>query len=226
MDPISIHAPREGCDLNFQFVKSTHSNFNPRTPRGVRHDRPHIVDALRDFNPRTPRGVRPTSGIALLDGTGGFQSTHPARGATPGAIFMLFRKRFQSTHPARGATVGQLSTSSPMSISIHAPREGCDCKPPYCILDTFPFQSTHPARGATAQVTHSGIHTVISIHAPREGCDAHSLLIPSTSLSISIHAPREGCDPLRRNTHPADRRNFNPRTPRGVRQQSRPRWSS
>ena len=60
----------------------------------------HLGD---DFNPRTPRGVR--LGNELVE---------------------LSRLEFQSTHPARGATVGQLSTSSPMSISIHAPREGCD----------------------------------------------------------------------------------------------------
>ena len=36
-------------------------NFNPRTPCGVRHEKPVIVDHKNgDFNPRTPCGVRPT----------------------------------------------------------------------------------------------------------------------------------------------------------------------
>ena len=34
---ISIHAPREGCDILGSRFSSSPSNFNPRTPRGVRH---------------------------------------------------------------------------------------------------------------------------------------------------------------------------------------------
>ena len=105
---ISIHAPREGCDsrcpqpeLPKTQFQSTHpargatrcsrgcldtrSNFNPRTPRGVR---PLFVSAFDqydyDFNPRTPRGVRRHHQVPSIAGTR-FQSTHPARGATGGA---------------------------------------------------------------------------------------------------------------------------------------------
>ena len=79
---ISIHAPREGCDhadghvtVNKTPFQSTHPargatsraacrragalNFNPRTPRGVRHVKGfHRYKVRNDFNPRTPRGVR------------------------------------------------------------------------------------------------------------------------------------------------------------------------
>ena len=55
-------------------------------------------------------------------------------------------------------------------ISIHAPREGCDC---HCHADYLP--------------------DAISIHAPREGCDLFAVLGYSL-FRISIHAPREGCD--------------------------------
>ena len=101
---ISIHAPREGCDdgLADKILSNT------------------------DFNPRTPRGVRLFVMIGwLMDDL--FQSTHPARGATIGAspgaggpcisihapregcdIFLhcmaFWVAKFQSTHPARGAT--------------------------------------------------------------------------------------------------------------------------
>ena len=105
---ISIHAPREGCDevqpwmvghpVQFQSTHpargatrcsrgclDTRSNFNPRTPRGVR---PLFVSAFDqydyDFNPRTPRGVRRHHQVPSIAGTR-FQSTHPARGATGGA---------------------------------------------------------------------------------------------------------------------------------------------
>ena len=109
IDRISIHAPREGCDR----LTGVRSRWT------------------RDFNPRTPRGVRLDAsgqeGSGLL-----FQSTHPARGATPQAVLILYLDAV---------------------ISIHAPREGCDER-----LDLFSalrakFQSTHPARGATANFT-------------------------------------------------------------------------
>ena len=55
---ISIHAPREGCDLR-GFTKGLEcGNFNPRTPRGVRLAERSTISLGRDFNPRTPRGVR------------------------------------------------------------------------------------------------------------------------------------------------------------------------
>ena len=106
-------------------------------------------------------------------------------------------------------------------ISIHAPREGCD--PGSLERLTAPeFQSTHPARGATPLRPPAPPPTWISIHAPREGCDEVRKR-ESRARRISIHAPREGCDGN------AGRRPgfaclyFNPRTPRGVRQQTLPK---
>ena len=124
---ISIHAPREGCD-GWECCSLVYNyNFNPRTPRGVR-PAPEVVRCLDSyFNPRTPRGVRrglygslhtcrkisihapregcDTSVLGWSGGVSGFQSTHPARGATPTTtpnISIILT--FQSTHPARGAT--------------------------------------------------------------------------------------------------------------------------
>ena len=78
------------------------------------------------------------------------------------------------------------------------------------------FQSTHPLRGAT---TYSGwVYSMpnISIHAPLAGCDEEMSEKALRRLAISIHAPLAGCD-----TAPSKRRktrkNFNPRTPCGVR---------
>ena len=56
---ISIHAPREGCDLIFSMS----------------------LIPIMHFNPRTPRGVRRSVFIFHLN-VKAFQSTHPARGAT------------------------------------------------------------------------------------------------------------------------------------------------
>ena len=168
------------------------------------------------FNPRTPRGVRPVpspTGWASLK----FQSTHPARGATP--------------------HVGQRPVQQ--AISIHAPREGCDrlylmalfgtynnfnprtprgVRP--LIMDAFiananfnprtprgvrrttgvylgipqRFQSTHPARGATIGIPAG--HNPLLYFNPRtpRGVRRYLTATLDAQTSISIHAPREGCD--------------------------------
>ena len=170
---ISIHAPLAGCDTRRGIIPSPHflfqsthplrgatareidfvtrfSNFNPRTPCGVRpvtHEILYIVKAISihaplagcdpekeclqrlkpNFNPRTPCGVRlygvPSGSCALS-----FQSTHPLRGATDGGEDALTPEAFQSTHPLRGATCRRF-----WAVWIR------------------PFQSTHPLRGATAK---------------------------------------------------------------------------
>ena len=59
---------------------------------------------------------------------------------------------FQSTRPARGATPLFDGAEQTAEISIHAPREGRDVKA-YPQGEFIPvFQSTRPARGATAKV--------------------------------------------------------------------------
>ena len=78
-------------------------------------------------------------------------------------------------------------------ISIHAPLAGCDEFISFAKKGGKKFQSTHPLRGAT--------------RAKKTAC---------TRLCISIHAPLAGCDVLETCLQ-SDRRNFNPRTPCGVR---------
>ena len=57
---------------------------------------------------------------------------------------------FQSTHPVRGATFNNLMTkNNVLTISIHAPREGCDARGGFPRCGAMIFQSTHPVRGAT-----------------------------------------------------------------------------
>ena len=146
-----------------------------------------------DFNPRTPCGVRRD------------------------AIMKVFGnpKSFQSTHPVRGATSVLRSTES--SVFNFNPRTPCGVRP----------QAPEPEPGEDG----------ISIHAPRAGCD-DLVFADASELLISIHAPRAGCDrkfcreyfagifqsthPVRGATSPRSsagrqRRDFNPRTPCGVR---------
>ena len=81
-------------------------------------------------------------------------------------------------------------------ISIHAPRAGCDSIARRSLTRSGEFQSTHPVRGATEFVKQHFAKGQISIHAPRAGCDRAT----------------QGGFPCRRN--------FNPRTPCGVRPSS------
>ena len=81
------------------------SHFNPRSPRGERPDHKSRTGCLGDFNPRSPRGERPDCrgkwsmhchfnprsprgerrkmSTTICRGKKVFQSTLPARGATP-----------------------------------------------------------------------------------------------------------------------------------------------
>ena len=148
---------------------------------------------LCNFNPRTPYGMR---------------------------LFSLTinncARLFQSTHPLRDATMFNLKVNLAEHISIHAPLTGCDMwsltsthsqehfnpRTPYGMRHSkakgyaqrIVFQSTHPLRDATIQGAIIYPHCIISIHAPLTGCDGQ---IYKSGWSLS--------------------KNFNPRTPYGMR---------
>ena len=145
-----------------------------------------------------------------------FQSTHPVWGATSGQILTLaIHENFNPRTPCGVRLVGLSFVLPNIVISIHAPRVGCD-------LRWFPIPDDDN----------------ISIHAPRVGCDDVPVAL-WVDHRISIHAPRVGCDhgrhsPIQladefQSTHPVWGatwyepqppgwwKNFNPRTPCGVR---------
>ncbi len=190
--PISIHAPRAGCDSTAQAGFVGWINFNPRTPCGVRRegiryekaDGEISIHAPRagcdrvcaggvserfDFNPRTPCGVRRAM-CAMVALSHSFQSTHPVRGATTPLKVNHGASRFQSTHPVRGATLEFCG-------NIHA----------------INFNPRTPCGVRLEKSGYHGADTDISIHAPRAGCDDDAGGLPKT-----VH-------------------HFNPRTPCGVR---------
>ena len=212
---ISIHAPLAGCDPGKASAERQPDHFNPRTPCGVR-----LVRAS---------GYR-ASAV--------FQSTHPLRGATAKCSCWEYRACISIHAPLAGCDDTAASDAFDLfTISIHAPLAGCDVQSygigsrnvafqsthplrGATLLPTFSrsamtFQSTHPLRGATYIDRSGNLYTVISIHAPLAGCDEAGAEVPANA-KISIHAPLAGCDSgLCRQHHP--RRNFNPRTPCGVR---------
>ncbi len=176
---ISIHAPRAGCDPG-QIGTAIYQDS--------------------DFNPRTPCGVRPSScGAAPVDGV--FQSTHPVRGATRPCRGAPESRLSISIHaPRAGCDKKTKAATIILLISIHAPRAGCDDVLTGDVSFENVFQSTHPVRGATrfASATEAtrkfqSTHPVRGATRCREGKGARG-------QAISIHAPRAGCDmrpPLR-----------------------------
>ena len=168
---ISIHAPREGCDRR-DLPERGHKGISIHAPReGCDHTGMCSRRQLQDFNPRTPRGVRRS------------QCRQRRRSNSP----------FQSTHPARGATPQRPPGLCHTPISIHAPREGCDDWRRRSWTTGLNFNPRTPRGVRRGSYDLPRRYPAISIHAPREGCDLPSQL-QNSILTISIHAPREGCD--------------------------------
>ena len=123
---------------------------------------------------------------------------------------------FQFTHPGRGATISVTQRDTEPTVSIHAPREGCDRDLPKSPTSTPSFNSrtpggvrqkihrhpdkakefqfTHPGRGATAlaQQIEAERKKFQFTHPGRGATIMHTTLCSSSA--VSIHAPREGCD--------------------------------
>ena len=124
---VSIHAPREGCDQN--------QVTDRRTAQVSIH---------------APREGCDTKGGGRSKVASGFQFTHPGRGATGlTRVESKFYTWFQFTHPGRGATPNQSAREYELTVSIHAPREGCDRARWRIVVRPSSFQFTHPGRGAT-----------------------------------------------------------------------------
>ena len=79
------------------------------------------------------------------------------------------------------------------SISIHAPREGCDRYTPRRKTRALAFQSTHPVRGATPDDLSHRFFVIFQSTHPVRGATLTDT-VSQTRILISIHAPREGCD--------------------------------
>ena len=147
-----------------------------------------------NFNPRTPRGVR----------RGGMSA--PMRGGD-----------FNPRTPRGVRRSVMRSSICSNSISIHAPREGCDERP--CCTSETGRHYFNPRTPRGVRPPPSGGGTVrrgISIHAPREGCDDTPDVWAADAWQFQSTHPARGATGLAGAAIP-DCKNFNPRTPRGVR---------
>ena len=190
---ISIHAPRTGSD-GCWCARTTALTISIHAPRTGSDDNPPDDDLLAEVisihAPRTGSDTRLTSAGR---GTGRFQSTLPARGATMRAPQDTEKQQFQSTLPARGATL-QVWMISPCAVfQSTLPARGATCSINIWVRN-FRFQSTLPARGATYSSSAARGSSEISIHAPRTGSDLRNTGGTVRTWWISIHAPRTGSD--------------------------------
>ena len=235
---ISIHAPREGSDMQPSDPRKIYRYFNPRSPRGERPRQsfgfrffsqfqstlpargatwnlPAWCASMDDFNPRSPRGERLGNAIHA-NRCIQFQSTLPARGATSVRCpLSQYSLNFNPRSPRGERLPYTMKLELPNLISIHAPREGSDKKAAPKNTSTNNFNPRSP-RGERLSFPYGDVGLFrISIHAPREGSDRR-LYHDFYGLQISIHAPREGSDQIRMYLSPTSS-NFNPRSPRGER---------
>ena len=172
---ISIHAPLAGCDTSPQMTGIALSDFNPRTPCGVRllviivHRAAGVISIYAPlagcdaappsrradagyFNPRTPCGVRHRRGAAPRRR----QDFNPRTPCGVRRLFLCFARKgvlFQSTHPLRGATRARAGGSG--RVAHFNPRTPCGVR--------------------LRQLGLPRLETKISIHAPLAGCDCRSL---------------------------------------------------
>ena len=119
---ISIHAPRAGRDggrvrLEAYVHISIHA---PRAGRDFEIGTPPEFPFISIHAPRAGRDIRGSGASAT---SVGFQSTRPARGATPTLCAGLETGKFQSTRPARGATfITSAEKTAPLDFNPRAPR--------------------------------------------------------------------------------------------------------
>ena len=171
--------------------------FNPRAPRGARlyfYD-DHSSAAVH-ISIHAPLAGRDSCSSNCLFISSYFNPRAPRGARPPANLCWCSHWIFQSTRPSRGATYPFRPWSSSSQISIHAPLAGRDFVLPTHRRSCHAFQSTRPSRGAT------------------DGCCG----VFENIAQFQSTRPSRGATPTtwRR---PFWTRYFNPRAPRGARQQ-------
>ena len=125
---ISIHAPLAGCDSLQRRTARLQSNFNPRTPCGVRLWAVPVGRQSKNFNPRTPCGVRLRQTTSMM-------------------------RQFYFNPRTPCGVRRELLTKQTAHIYFN-PRTPCGVRrrSDVHIISGVEFQSTHPLRGATAKL--------------------------------------------------------------------------
>ena len=121
--PVSIHAPREGCDSSCRIWPRGSLGVSIHAPReGCDLPIQKIDGMLVSVSIHAPR-----EGCDVID--------------TATKVISIM---FQFTHPVRGATVASFRLRSLSKVSIHAPREGCDLSVTQAFRMSMSFNSRTP----------------------------------------------------------------------------------
>ena len=189
---ISIHAPHAGCD---EIHEATAQFYQFQSTHPMRGATLTMIDQA-DGNRISIHAPHAGCDASVKLATGLEDDFNPR---TPCGVrqfqsrFYQYSARFQSTHPMRGAT--PLSFAISIFVLNFNPRTPCGVR-----------QFCWPQGRLPSQ---------ISIHAPHAGCDEGGVRV-TFSILISIHAPHAGCD-VKDVQEPTQYKDFNPRTPCGVR---------
>ena len=199
-----------------ELVEVGTTEFQSTLPaKGATQQRERCRARLGDFNPRSPRRERPAAWTRRPWGCY-FNPRSPRRERLKNSTRNRIAIRFQSTLPAKGATPFRSTRDVFGNISIHAPREGSDRRkrrdgastryfnprsprrerPPFVVKPAYwhdHFNPRSPRRERLQDRRRGQRQGRISIHAPREGSDIKTA-DKVAALVISIHAPREGSD--------------------------------
>ena len=147
---VSIHAPREGCDLSVKDLALRILVFQFTHPgRGATDEAREGVIAHRVSIHAPREGC--DIGHPNFDALCSFVSIHaPREGCDklPPSTTSA-DQRFNSRTPGGVRHISNFSTSFLIHVSIHAPREGCDRSSRGDNALVAMFQFTHPGRGAT-----------------------------------------------------------------------------
>ena len=168
---ISIHALREESDSCRPKHRRPKHNFNPRPPRGERHNAAQAWGQMQSISIHALREESDYTKFTTTDIILQFQSTPSARRATQQTNHHHKRLQFQSTPSARRATVAGANLLFDRLISIHALREESDQLSGFFYDSHHKFQSTPSARRATGRRGQPDRQRQISIHALREESD-------------------------------------------------------
>ena len=172
MARISIHAPLTGSDALASAVRSVNGHFNPRSPYGERRQKSRsckrawtfqstlplrgatfwiasIRYRIGYFNPRSPYGERliPRDTVRLMCN---FNPRSPY-GERRRGFWLGTRSLSISIHaPLTGSDCRLWWRVGGLGISIHAPLTGSDSDCTWSMVLLSIFQSTLPLRGATS----------------------------------------------------------------------------
>ena len=213
---ISIHAPRTGSDGRRERPKTATKRFQSTLPaRGATTDgdaqappRKISIHAPRTGSDRAASQSQQPPAISIhAPRTGSDSSASRYNGKVD---------IFQSTLPARGATPARESKLLDGCISIHAPRTGSDTDTSFSTNEQQMISIHAPRTGSDFLLGGEDLRAVnISIHAPRTGSDVVMMGAAEFRPDFNPRSPHGERRAKRREL--ATLAHFNPRSPHGER---------